>query len=215
MDYLKRKRILLGEEHNILLVALARLLQDDFDVIGTATDGHELVRAAVKTKPDVIVSSIMMPSLNGIGILEKIRKQNLACKIIFLTSVTEGHIAKQAFSAGASGYILRDGTYEELKSAIHTVLRGNTYVSPEMAGPIVDAFRRPGRSKVALDGLTPREREVLQLVTEGKSAKEVAKVLNISPRTVEFHKYAMMSKLNLKTTSDLIRHAIRIGLIPG
>jgi DNA-binding NarL/FixJ family response regulator len=210
---MKRTRVLLADDHKIILDGLRSLLEPDFDIAGMVEDGRALVSTAQKLSPDVIVVDISMPLLNGIEAISQIKKIDPHVKVVFLTMHPDVTYAIRAFEAGASGYVLKHSASSELITAIHEAIRGRTYVTPMIAGELVQSYmegtRRPPDKTPSL---TQRQREILQLLAEGRSAKEIASIMNISPRTVEFHKYTMMSKLNLKSSSALIQYAIKHGI---
>ena len=208
----KRIRVLLADDHKIVLDGLRSLLEPEFELAGTVEDGRALVSAAEKLRPDVIVVDISMPLLNGIEAVRQIKKLDKQVKVVFLTMHPDVTYAIRAFEAGASGYVLKHSASSELITAIHEAIKGRTYVTPLIAGELVQAYKG-GTYQQAEEAqqLTQRQREILQLLVEGNSAKEVANLLNISPRTVEFHKYNMMSKLRLKGVPALIQYAIKHG----
>jgi len=193
--------------------ALRHLLQVDFDVVGTVSDGRALLKAAAELRPDLVVVDIAMPLLNGLDAWDQLKTQQPGMKVIFLTQHREPQYAAEAFRRNASGYLLKDSAASELTTAIREALKGRWYVSPSIAKDMLDDVLHPDPHDVKLRELSGREREVLQLVAEGKSMKEVAAILDISPRTVEFHKYRIMELLNVKTTAALVQYAIRYGLI--
>jgi DNA-binding NarL/FixJ family response regulator len=209
---MSRPRILLADDHVLLAQALEHLLQPEFDVVGTVSDGRALLKAAGDLTPDVVVVDIGMPLLNGLDAGEQLKAQHPHIKVIYLTQNREPRFAIEAFRRQASGYLLKDSAASELTTAIRDALRGKTYVSPVIARGIQDEMATPV-AQVELRELSPREREVLQLLAEGKSMKEVAAVLDISPRTVEFHKYRIMELLRVKTNAELVQQAIKLGLI--
>ena len=211
---MKRMRVLLADDHKIVLEGLRSLLQADFELVGMVTDGRELVSQALDLRPDVIVVDISMPLLNGIEAVRQIKKIDSHIKVVFLTMQPDVTYAIRAFEAGASGYVLKHSASSELVNAIQEAIKGKTYVTPMIAGELMQAYQE-GRHQAPEKAwqLTPRQREVLQLMAEGRSAKEISNIMNISPRTVEFHKYTLMSKLNLKSTSALIQYAIKHGFI--
>lgn len=212
----KRIRILLADDHKIVLDGLRSLLEPQFELVGTVGDGRALVAAVEDLHPDVIVVDISMPLLNGIEAVRQIKKLDKQVKVVFLTMHPDVIFAIRAFEAGASGYVLKHSASSELLTAIHEAIKGRTYVTPMIAGELVQAYKGGTyRQGEEAQQLTQRQREILQLLVEGKSAKEVANLLNISPRTVEFHKYNMMSKLNLKSVSALIQYAIKHGFGAG
>ena len=209
---MKRPRILLADDHTLMVEALTHLLQADFEVVGTVSDGRALLKAAAALEPEVVVVDIAMPLLNGLDAGEQLKARHPHIKVIYLTQNREPRIAAEAFRRKASGYVLKDSAASELKAAIREALQGRCYVSPSIAERMADAGLGPEHD-ARLRDLSPREREVLQLLAEGKSMKEVAAILDISPRTVEFHKYRTMELLGLKTGAELIQYAIKHGLI--
>jgi DNA-binding NarL/FixJ family response regulator len=210
---MKRTRVLLADDHKIILDGLRGLLEPEFELIGRVEDGRALVSAAEKLRPDVIVVDISMPLLNGIEAVRQIKKVDSQVKVVFLTMHPDVTYAIRAFEVGASGYVLKHSASSELLTAIHEAIKGRTYVTPMIAGELVQSYKEGSHHQIEEDQqLTQRHREILQLVVEGYSAKEIANILNISPRTVEFHKYNLMSKLNLKTNSGLVHYAIKNGI---
>jgi DNA-binding NarL/FixJ family response regulator len=209
---MKRTRVLLADDHKIVLDGLKSLLEPEFDLVGTVGDGRALFSAVEQLHPDVIVVDISMPLLNGIEAVRQIKKLDKQVKVVFLTMHPDVTYAIRAFEAGASGYVLKHSAASELLTAIHEAIKGRSYVTPMIAGELVEAYKGGNyRQTEAAQQLTQRQREILQLLVEGNSAKEIANLLNISPRTVEFHKYNMMSKLKLKSLSALIQYAIKHG----
>jgi DNA-binding NarL/FixJ family response regulator len=210
---MKRRKVLLADDHRMLLDGLSSLLQPLFDVVGIVSDGHELVAAAIRLDPDVIVLDISMSSLNGIDAARRLQNERCRAKLVFLTTHREVTYATRALEAGANGFVLKHSAASELVTAIHEALEGRTYITPLIASELVEAYRRGAPSNTDGSGeLTPRQREVLQLVTAGRSAKEIAAILRISRRTAEFHKARLMENLGLQNTVELIHYAIRIGL---
>jgi DNA-binding NarL/FixJ family response regulator len=210
---MKRPRILLADDHTLMAEALQHLLETDFDVVGTVSDGRALIKAASESKPELVVVDIGMPLLNGLDAADQLKALHPDIKVVFLTQNREPRLAVEAFRRKASGYLLKDSAASELVTAIREALKGRSYVSPLIAkGMLNHALNQePGDS--GSRELSAREREVLQLLAEGKSMKEVAAVLDISPRTVEFHKYRVMELLGVKTNAELVQYAIRQGLI--
>jgi DNA-binding NarL/FixJ family response regulator len=207
-----RPRVLLADDHALLLGALEKLLAADCDIVGQASDGRALVTAAMALKPDVIVLDIMMPSLNGLDAGRQIKQMLRDVKLVFVTMNEDHDLAAEAFRAGASGYLLKRSAASELPTAIREVMAGRTYITPLVAeglvGSLLDAVsRRTGGA------LTLRQREVLQLLAEGRSMKEVGTVLHVTPRTVAFHKYRMMQQLGVRSTAELIQYAVKQHLV--
>jgi DNA-binding NarL/FixJ family response regulator len=192
----------------IVLEGMTRLLQSEYDLLPPASDGQLLVETALRTAPDVIVTDISMPILNGIEAVRQIRKKGLKAKVIFLSMHADMEFAAEALSAGASGYVIKQSAAEELTRAIKDVLKNRTYVTPR-----VGRDQQATRHAVKPGMLTSREREVLQLVAEGRTINGIASILKIAARTVVFHKTNIMDKLNLRTTADLTQYAVRHGLI--
>ncbi len=211
---IKKTRVLLADDHKIVLEGLKGILEDEFDLVGTAEDGRALVEQAKKLKPDVIVADVSMPLLNGLEASQQLKKANSQAKFIFLTMHPDVSYATRALEAGASGYVLKHSAPSELVQAIREALQGRVYVTPMIAKDVLQSFMdgSTGARRAHLE-LTPRQREVLQLVGEGHSAKEIAKILNISTRTVEFHKYRIMEDLNLRTNAELIQYAVKHGIV--
>jgi len=211
---MKRPRILLADDHTLVLEGIQKILQDDFDVIEMVEDGRALVEAAQRLEPDVIVLDISMPMLNGLEAARQIKKLMPNSKLIFLTMHADPTYATEAFQVGASGYLLKRSAASELTQAIHAVLKNQFYVTPiiakDLLSPLVQTSPYSPPQGVTL---TTRQREVLQLVAEGKSTKEVATILNISIKTVEFHKSHIMKQLDLHTTAELTKYAISHGLV--
>lgn len=208
-----RSRVLLADDHVLIAQALEHLLQVEFDVVGTVSDGRALLRAASDLLPDVAVVDIGMPLLNGLDAGEQLKALHPAIKVVYLTQNRDPRLAVEAFRRKASGYLLKDSAASELTVAIREALQGRSYVSPSIAKEMADEAVAVRVGDVALRDLSPREREVLQLLAEGKSMKEAAAVLSISPRTVEFHKYRIMDLLRVRTNAELVQQAIKLGLI--
>jgi DNA-binding NarL/FixJ family response regulator len=209
-----RRRLLLADDHTLLLEGIRLLLEPEYELVGSVEDGLALLAAAKTLKPDVILLDISMPLLNGIDAARRLRKIVPSARLIFVTMHADADFVLEAFRAGAMGYILKRAAASELLTAIREVLKGNHYVSPLVTRNALDLLiltSKP-RGKFA-DRLTPRQREVLQLVAEGRTRKEIATILNISVKTVEFHKATLKRELNLRTTADFTRYAIEHGII--
>lgn len=211
---MSRVRILLGDDHPLFSEGLRRILEPQFEVVGVVTNGQELIAAAERLRPDVAVADISMPSLNGIEAARRMQKLPRAPKVVFLTMHEDPTFTAAAFQAGASGYVLKRSTAEEIVTALREVAKGRTYVSPLIARDLILTMMRSGENaqKTKL-GLTSRQTEILQLFAEGKSPKEIAAILNISVRTVEFHKYRLMSATGAHSLADLTRYAIAHGIV--
>jgi len=208
-----RSRILLADDHALIRAAFASLLQPQYDVVGTVSDGRALLEAAQRLRPDVVVADISMPLLNGIDACQQLRPLLPATRWIFVTVNEDADLAVEAFRLGASGYLLKHSAVEELFMALATVLRGGRHLTPLISKEqSVAAFLATTRPAHA-DELTPRQREVLQLLAEGRPMKDAARILGVTERTIAFHKYEVMRRLNVKSTAALVQHAIRLGLI--
>jgi DNA-binding NarL/FixJ family response regulator len=211
---MSKPRVLLADDHLILAEGLRGLLEPEFEVVAVVADGRELVAAARKHRPDVIVADVTMPSLNGIEAAVQLRDLGVEAKVVFLTMHRDVAYARRAMEAGAVGYVLKHGVASELVTAIREALRGQTYVTPKIVGELLQSYREgESRPQDSAHRLTARQREVLQLLAEGRSAKEVAAALKISTRTAEVHKARILETLGLGTTAELVRYAIRNGLI--
>ena len=207
-------RVLLADDHQIFLEGLKGLLEPEFDLVGTVEDGRTLVKEAQRLRPDVIVTDISMPLLNGIEAVRQIKKSNHQIKIIFLTMHPDVSFASLAFEVGASGYVIKNSASHELITAINYAMMGKTYVTPEIAGELIQTYMKVESGQKVFDQkLTERQKEILQLIAEGHLTKEIADILSISIRTVEKHKYNMMQELNFKTTADLVKYAIKQGIV--
>jgi len=211
---MKRIRVLLADDHKIVLEGLRGLLEPEFDLVRTVEDGRALVKEAEKLRPDVIVVDISMPLLNGIEAVRQIKKIDEHIKVVFLTMHLDATYATRAFDAGASGYVLKHSAPSELITAIREAIQGRTYVTPVIAGELIKSYKSGEyREFYKTCKLTDRQREILQLLAEGHTAKEIANILYISPRTVEFHKYRMMQELNINTSAELVQYAIKNGIV--
>jgi DNA-binding NarL/FixJ family response regulator len=206
--------VLLADDHRIVAEGLKSLLTEEFDLVGVVEDGRAMVEAAKLLRPDVIVADITMPHLNGIDALVQVRKDDPDVKIVLLTMHQEVAYARRALEAGASGFVLKHSVSAELTMAIRAALNDQTYITPALAGGVLDAMRRgPQEATDPAEALTQRQREILQLLVEGNSAKQIANVLSISPRTVEFHKYQMMEALGLHSSAELVHYTLKHGIV--
>jgi DNA-binding NarL/FixJ family response regulator len=211
---MKQTRVLLADDHKIVLEGLKGLLAEEFDVVGTVENGRDLLAKAKELLPDIIVADITMPLLNGIDAVFQLKERGLNSKVIFLTMHYDASYAKKAFEAGASGYVLKHSAPDELVKAIHEVLQGRTYITPMITEELLHSFKYDTRGKKGnVTKLTSRQKEILQLLAEGKSAKNIASILHISSRTVEFHKYHLMEILKITNSAELIQYAIKQGIV--
>ncbi|MEI6193091.1 MAG: response regulator transcription factor [Verrucomicrobiota bacterium] len=210
---MKRPRVLLADDHRLVAEGLKSLLSDEFELVGVVEDGRDLIEAAQKLRPEVIVADITMPHLNGIDALVRLKRDGIQVPVVFLTMHAEVAYARRALEAGAAGYVLKHSAPAELITAIRAALAGKTYVSPAVAGEVLRVINHePEKAGDPVALLTPRQREILQLLAEGRSAKEIGDTLAISARTVEFHKYEVMEKLELRTSADLVHFALKHGI---
>jgi DNA-binding NarL/FixJ family response regulator len=210
----KRPRVLLADDHKIVIQGLNSILSAEFELVGTVVDGQAMVDAAKALRPDVIVADVSMPVLNGIDALEILRQEGLDVPVVFLTMHNQAGYARRALKAGAAAYVLKLAAPDELIQAIRIALDGGTFVSPALARAVFESTVGPdadGKEPVAK--LTAHQREILRLLTDGLSAKEIAKKLDISSRTVESHKYQIMEALGAKSSAELVRLAIRHGVV--
>lgn len=209
-----RHTILLADDHEIILDGLRRILEPEFEILATVANGRELVAEVESRKPEVAVADISMPLLNGLDALRQCKNANSRTRFVFLTASPDVALATQAFRLGASGYVLKYAAAEELVVALREALAGRTYITPRIANDVLqNLMSHPHEGAKDGDGLTSREREVLQLLAEGKIIKEIATILKVSPRTVEFHKNNLVAKTGLRTTAELTRYAVRQGLV--
>jgi DNA-binding NarL/FixJ family response regulator len=207
-----RLKVLLADDHRIVAEGLMRLLEPEFELVGVVEDGRALLAAAKALNPDVIVSDISMPELNGVEALEELKKINPAVRVVFLTMHHNVAYARQAMDAGALGYVLKHSAPDELILAVRAAGAGRTYVTPAIAGELLENMRGAGDGNVdPVRNLTLRQRQILRLLVDGLSAKAIAARLEISPRTVEFHKYSMMETLGVTSSAELIRLALQSG----
>ena len=209
-----KPRVLLADDHRIVAEGLRSLLEPEFELVGIVEDGRALLDAAEKLQPDVIVTDISMPLLNGIEAVRKLKKVNRDVRVVFLTMHPDVTYAVSALEAGALGYVLKHSAPSELTKAVRQALRGKIYITPLLEGEIIISPQKKSQERREESShLTKRQREVLQLLAEGYLAKEIASILNISTRTVEYHKYHMMKDIGIKTVADLIRYAIRHKIV--
>ena len=208
-----RPRVLVADDHAIMVQGLGRLLEGEVEIVATASDGQQLVERARQHRPDIIVSDINMPGMSGLDAMRRLKADGLRSKFIFLTLHTDSRLASEAMRAGASGYLLKHAAAEELIEAIHAVMAGHTYLTPLMTRDVLWAIGEPDGAQSP--ALTPRQLDVLRLIAAGKRMKEIANELNISVRTVETHKQDLLQTLSLETTADLIKFAVRQGLVEG
>ena len=210
---LKRTRVLLADDHQMLADALKGVLEPKFEVVGTVRDGRELVEATAKLKPEVVVVDVAMPRLNGLDAARQIKQNMPEVKLIFMTMNEDPELVGEAFRAGGSGFLLKQAAAFELTAAIDKVVKGGSYVTPRAAEGQANIELRDPQARNRAAEPTPRQREVIQLLAEGRSMKEVASVLNITKRTVAAHKYAVMELLQLRTNADLVQYAIKQRII--
>ena len=210
MTLADRPRVVLADDHRMFAEGIKGILAPEFDLLEVVEDGQALLEATRRLKPDVVVADITMPRLNGIDATARLKQIDERLRVVLLTMHPDVAFVRRAFAAGASGYVLKHSAPEELIAAIRAALEGKTFVTPTLAGELMHA---PSGKGDPLASLTPRQRQILQLVAEGRSAKEIAAELELSTRTVEFHKYRIMETLNLHTTAELVHFAIKHGLV--
>jgi DNA-binding NarL/FixJ family response regulator len=206
-----KPRILLADDHALVIEGFRRILEGQYQLIGMVGDGRAVLEAAKTLQPDIVILDVSMPLLNGIDAAAQLKKICPKAKIIMVTMHADTDYVRSAFEAGASAYVLKRSAVDELEQAIRAVLAGHSYITPLITKDLVDVFLSAGSEKSG--SLTTRQREVLQLLAEGRTAKEIANLLNITSRTVEFHKGQIMDLLNLQTTADLIKYALTHGIV--
>ena len=215
MNHASKPTALLADDHGILVAGVRKLIEDRCDIVGTAADGRALLEAASRLQPDLIILDISMPLLNGLDAARQLKKSLPETKLLFLTMHASPRYATEAFKAGASGFLLKQSADEELPQAITAVLQGKQYLTPSITKPVMALVLKEEPTPVIKgdpSALTARQREVLQLIGEGKGTKEIATILNISIKTVQFHKTCLMHELDIHTTMELMRYAISHGL---
>jgi len=209
MEHRHRAKLLIADDHTLLAEACRSFLEPEFEVVGIADNGRALLRLASELKPDVVVLDIAMPQLNGLDAGDQIKHLLPATRLVFLTMNMSPEVAAEAFRRGASGYVVKSSAAEELVRAIRRALKSESYLSPTITKETVDFLLRSGSSYQEEKRITRRQSEVLQLLAEGMSMKEIASVLNLKPGTVAFHKYKMMETLGLKSNAELLQYAIK------
>ena len=212
---MKRPRVILADDHTLVIDALKSLIEPEFEVVGTFADGHALVEAAAQLNPNVIVLDIGMPLMNGLNAGQRLKQLMPAVKLVYLTMNNDPDVAGEAFRLGASAFVLKNSAAAELLQAIRQVVRGGYFVTSLMTKDMDGSFVQNFKQRKSKYSLTLRQKEVLQLLAEGRSMKEVAFVLNVSPRTVAFHKYTMMEHLHITSSAELIEYAMRSSLVPA
>ncbi len=210
---MRRPRVVLADDHVMLTEAFEKLLAPSCDVVGKVADGRALLAAVRELRPDVVVLDITMPLLNGLTAAREIHEMDRAVKMVFVTMNEDPELAADAFRAGASAYLLKRSAASELVTAIQQVMQHRSYVTPLVTEGMVGSLMHGGEEGRDRHQLTPRQREVVQLLAEGRSMKEVAAILNIAPRTVAFHKYRLMEQVNVKTNAELIQYAIKHHIV--
>jgi len=211
---MSRPRVLLADDHVLVAEGLKRLLADEFDLVGVVEDGRALVAAAKKLVPDAVVADISMPHLNGIDAIRQMKRDNPEIKVVILTMHQNAAYARRALDAGASGFVVKHSAPAELVMAVQAALKGKIFIAPSLAGDVlVEIGRGPPGAAGSTISVTTRQREILEFLAEGRSAKEIAELLSISARTVEFHKYQMMEAHGLHNSAELIHFAIKHGIV--
>jgi len=210
---MKRTRILIADDHTMVSAGLRKLLEPEFEVIGSVEDGRALVRAAAESKPDLVLVDVGMPFLNGLDAVRQLKSLAPSTKIIFLTMIPDPDVASEALRIGISGYLLKTAREEELLQAVRNALKGLSYVSPQISHALEESFVRDPRSLNRSKHLTTRQLEIVQMLAEGRQMKEIARILGISFRTVRFHKYQIMQELQIKSIAELVQYAIKHSII--
>lgn len=210
---MSRPRVVLADDHTMLVEAFEKLLAPSCEIVGKVSDGMALVNAVRELRPDVVVLDISMPLMNGLTAASRIREFDKDVKLVFLTMNEDPDLAAQAFHVGASAYLLKRSAASELLSAIQQVVLRRSYVTPLVTEGMMQSLMEGGAEKQGRQELTQRQREVVQLLAEGRSMKEVANILNIAPRTVAFHKYRLMEQLRVKTNAELIQYAVKHHIV--
>jgi len=213
MEPRHRARLLIADDHTLLAEACKGLLEPEFEVVGIVDNGRSLLRLASELRPDAVIVDIAMPQLNGLDAADQIRRTLPATKLVFMTMNLSPEVAAEAFRRGASGYVVKTAAAEELVRAVRRALKSESYLSPSITKETVEYLLRSGSSFTERKQITQRQREVLQLLAEGKSMKEIASVLDLMPGTVAFHKYKMMETLGVRTNAELLQYAIKHHLI--
>ena len=211
---MKRTTILLADDHALFCAALKKLLEPEYEVIGCVGDGHSLVKTALALRPDLVLVDVTMPLLNGVDAGRELKKLMPRVKLIYLTMNPDPEVATEALKIGASGYLLKESSEEELLQAVRNALRGTTYVTPQIRYAMEQAFIRDPSSLSRPRHLSDRQREVLQLLAEGRQMTDIAHILQISHRTVRFHKHRIMEELRITNDSEIVRYAIKHGMLP-
>jgi DNA-binding NarL/FixJ family response regulator len=213
MENRHRARLVIADDHTLLAEACKNLLENEFQVVAIVNNGRELLKVADELKPDVVILDVAMPQLNGLDAAEQLKKHLPNCKLVFMTMNLTPEVAAEAFRRGASGYVVKSATAAELVTAIRRALRSESFLSPLITKDTVEFLLRKGASFNEEKRLTPRESEILQLLAEGMSMKEIASILNVKPGTVAFHKYHLMQTLGVRTNAALLQYAIKHHLI--
>jgi len=208
-----RTRVLLADDHTLFCTLLQKLLEPQYEVVGSVEDGRMLLEAAIRVRPDVAVVDISMPMMNGLDAGRALKRMMPHLKLIYLTMNTNPDFAREAFEAGASAYLLKNSHPSEVLQAIHDALRGTSYVSLPIRQAMEKTFIRDPKALSRPQHLTDRQREILQMIAEGQSMKEISYVLHISQRTVRFHKFRLMEELGISTNAGLVQYAMKSGMI--
>ena len=210
---MRRPRVLVADDHRMLREAFARLLEPSCDVVGTVADGREVLTMAPELKPDIVVLDIAMPLLNGLDAARQLKRTMPDVRIIVLTVNEDPDLAAEALRAGASSYLLKNSAASELLRAVEEAMCGRSYITPLVTKGLVDALARDPAQASKKELASPRQREVLQLLAEGHTMKQIARILKIEPRTVAFHKYGMMRQLGVKSTAELVHFAVKLRVV--
>lgn len=210
---MKRTRILIADDHAMICAGFRKLLEPEYEVVGSVGDGHALLKTAADLRPDLVLVDVGMPLLNGLDAGRELKRLLPQVKLIFLTMNPDPDVASEALRIGASAYLLKSSQQEELLLAVRQALRGVSYVTPQVERAMEENFIRDPKCMDRPRELSERQREVLQMLAEGRSMKEIAHVLNISLRTVRFHKYRVMEELGIRSNAELVQYAIKHSII--
>ena len=210
---MSRPRVILADDHTLVAEALAQFLGESCELVAVVDDGRKLVEAVRRHRPDIVVADVSMPELSGLEAMRRLKTEGIETRFIFITMYADSHVAAEALRCGAAGYVLKTSAGEELRRAVADAMMGRVYITALIAGDVMAAMAAPAETS-PVDRLTLRQREVLRLVAKGQSMKEIAAALELSPRTIETHKYEMMHTLGVETTAELIQFAFRSGFAP-
>lgn len=209
-----RRTVILAEDHSLVAGGVRLILEPEFELLEVAEDGIQAVESCERLRPDLAILDISLPRMNGLEALRQIKSSGVKTRVVILTGMADVTVATEAFRSGANGYVLKHSAPTELITALREVAEGRTYITPRIANEVLQRLMDPATNTAESEELTARERQILQLIAEGHSAKEAASALGVTPRTVEFHKRNIMTKTGLHTTAELARYAAQKGIVP-